>query len=980
MGTNLEYITERSFNSSFKNMLSDYYTYGFKDRNDYSGSMGTYNNNYKRLNDFLQDYMEWSEQKIRKTKSTPGKNVTFITCDSQAMNINPFHRVYHFCGTGIPAYLYSLFHVLVALDSTFQLRANKDSIDDLSWDRYSRLFESSLMAMGVDKSKITSLLMSGNSNELLKKAKANNLSKEQIEKIQNVIQYASRYTTLKTSELEKYCSQASEKFEDGKQRKRVQGTINRTMNNRLERLRDIGVIQCKQKAVDYIFTHEQIAHFLEAIPENIITHLKSKGMLVTLENALENNSLNKAGDRNWYLSGLTLNSIIKSGKKESDCFENHFRYALDFYSKTFLFGEIGMYLLDRLGGNYTSPIRIKHEYYMHSLNDFNAIDLMAAIENNEWCLISYKRENVETKLLCYPIELRISSTTGREYLMYYEPFKKSCSALRLEFIDTICCYCDQKVKRCLAEYFPNVDVEIDIERNLNRAKLLLDYTWGVSTGSTQERNIENLSVIFQEVCIRISYNKDTDYYILNRLYRESRIGMFFVNEEEGYIDFSVIAADINEIIPFIRSLYSRVLRCSGYNEQGFSIEMDIENIVGQVLKNKFQISDNNKPDVAPWYVDENFFLKLGNGIEAHEHEKLFNEIFSTHYRVFATILGEICHGSQSYTESELKTLCKEIMNRFKHEFGPEIRWSAFKEGEIFFDLLKDGGFLIPESGTKGSRFESKYFTASTINIYRDVLPLSEIEVRWLKTIVEDEKIHYFLKEKEILAVKLILADLAVDIKPFPMSIVNYFDQYKFSAKKEWKESRVIIPILNAISNSHVIKIKYVSSKKKVVSNNYKPILIEYSKKDNCFKGYFLSCRKKEGLKVYNLAQCVSIEDTEERFDSTELRTSFDTYRKQQMDKVEIEFEDKPKLADRILTEFSPWKKCCQFDSESGIYHLTIYYQKQDAKEMALRLLGLGGHIRLLDPNHRLSIIVRSRLRDQIERIPKENVRSGDNTR
>lgn len=63
MATHLEYITDQKFNSSFRNMLRDYYTYGFKDRADFAGSLGTYNNDRKRLNDFLGDYMEWSEQK-----------------------------------------------------------------------------------------------------------------------------------------------------------------------------------------------------------------------------------------------------------------------------------------------------------------------------------------------------------------------------------------------------------------------------------------------------------------------------------------------------------------------------------------------------------------------------------------------------------------------------------------------------------------------------------------------------------------------------------------------------------------------------------------------------------------------------------------------------------------------------------------------------------------------------------------------------
>lgn len=61
---------------------------------------------------------------------------------------------------------------------------------------------------------------------------------------------------------------------------------------------------------------------------------------------------------------------------------------------------------------------------------------------------------------------------------------------------------------------------------------------------------------------------------------------------------------------------------------------------------------------------------------------------------------------------------------------------------------------------------------SKVDMYRDVIPLSEVEIRWIKTIVEDEKIHYFLSEKEIISIKLLLAEMAIDIRPFPMDVVK----------------------------------------------------------------------------------------------------------------------------------------------------------------------------------------------------------------
>lgn len=977
MATHLEYISGQKFNSSFKNMLRDYYTYGFKDRTEFTGSIGTYNKDRKRLNDFLSQYMEWSEQKVRKSATSPGKNVTFITCDSQSMEINPFHRVYRFCGTDRPEYLYYFFHTIAALNSLFQLSEGTDTFE--MYGAAAARFESKLniqekhvirtvksMHVGRDIEEQLEALY-GDEDGLISKAIDLGFSDEQINRLKSTIHDST--IKLKTSELLRFYEEYD----------------NKTANNRLQRLNNIGVVCCDQNGGEHLFSAEQVELITTAMPDEMRSLLDRENMTDLFKKALKNYTTIKPGDRNWYLSGLTLKRLIDAGQTVNNRFYEHFCYALDFYSKTFLFGEIGTYILDRLKIEEVSPIRIKHEYYMHSLNDFNAIDLMDAIENEKWCLISYKREGIETKLLCYPIELRISSTNGREYLMYYEPFKKSCASLRLEFIESIQCYFDYQVKRALTDYCQDIEIGGEIDRNLSRAKLLMDYTWGVSTGKVQEENIERLNTIFRELRVRIAYDKDSDYYILNRLYRESRIGLICVNDEAGYIDFTVIAANINEVIPFIRSFYSRVISCTGFDGERFSVEMDIKQIVSQAInKDICGMPEEGILEKSVWGIDDEFLKMLGDGEKSRAHEKLFNEMFSAFYHIFAAIFSELCDGVHNYTEKEIISLCKKNMYQYKDECGPEMLWSSesFDDGKVFVDILKNGRFLLEENYDGDVRYKSKYETNSHVDLYKDAIPLSEYEIRWLKTIISDEKIHYFLSEKEIMAMRLLLAEVAIDINPFSMKVVNYYDRYKFSPKKEWKEGTVLVPILDAIDASHVVKIKYVSGRKNVVSGNYKPILVEYSKRDNCFKGYFLSCRRKEGLRVYNLAQCISVEDTGKPFDAIEAKTYFDNYREQQMDMVEIEFDDKPNIADRVLTEFSPWKKCCEFNSESGIYHLTIYYQKQDGKELALRLLGFGTNIRIIDPNHSLSIVIKSKLRDQMDRMQKQAdkpVRSGEKT-
>ena len=97
-----------------------------------------------------------------------------------------------------------------------------------------------------------------------------------------------------------------------------------------------------------------------------------------------------------------MGKVLDTGFTIDTDFEHHLRSALEFFSKYYLFGEVGTFLTDRLSGDEISPFRFKHEYFMQSLNDFNLVDLLCAIENNKWCKIKYTHGTVGfvTELIC----------------------------------------------------------------------------------------------------------------------------------------------------------------------------------------------------------------------------------------------------------------------------------------------------------------------------------------------------------------------------------------------------------------------------------------------------------------------------------------------------------------------------------------------------------------------------------------------------
>ena len=64
------------------------------------------------------------------------------------------------------------------------------------------------------------------------------------------------------------------------------------------------------------------------------------------------------------LPPCTMGRLLDAGFEDDPNFAHHFHSALEFFSKDYLLGEVGTFLLDRAGGEEISPFRWKHEYFM----------------------------------------------------------------------------------------------------------------------------------------------------------------------------------------------------------------------------------------------------------------------------------------------------------------------------------------------------------------------------------------------------------------------------------------------------------------------------------------------------------------------------------------------------------------------------------------------------------------------------------------
>lgn len=980
MSTHKELISSLKFNEAFKSTLRNYYTYGFMK----TGDDQTEREDWKRLDKILNEYMSWSGRGGKKKRM-------FVSPNSQSLSFNPFHRIYRFCIYTEKDIAYFL-HMLSALSDCIWLRSNKDSEEEALLEEEAESYASEKKIDDPNlREQLRNAFIAVNALDL------DHCSKMILQKGKKIyrpfdsqgedwnyrlrmVNAIYRGEALTTAELMCFYPDGMPLFSGENNKHKV----------RLGRLEQYGYLRCKQKKGDQ----------------------------------------GGDGDKSWEKSELTVQKILDAGLKVNSEFTENFKMALDFYSRFFVLGEIGMFLLDRLGGVCDSPFRFKHEYFMQAVNDYNLIDLLFALEKRMWCRVRYKHgiTKEETEILCYPLEIRCSAFTGREFLMCYELFTRSCISLRLDFIEAIDYFKDEDIKEFLHVSPKMLDADIET------ARMVIQHTWGVSTGPVlcgnaasilkkikcriiiSEDNRENVNkllrllkrkklnqvesfeaddrqIIFTAAvssvyqlkgtirdckpeiideeygtgCVKtttvkmnIRYDHKDEYWIGDRLEKEKRRGTWL--PEEGI--FEVKVTDSCEMRPWVRSFYSKICSCEGMDMNGFSISSDVEDIAEKLDKEKLLTRRLNKqqeytlPGVPLLFKDH-----LDSLAEpAQEHNKIFNESHSAYYYVISDAFAELCKkkDDEYVTSEELEAVIKQSIRKYQYMIGAQTE-AILTEEDAFKIMLAIHDLLTEKKGT----FRTKYVCGKNLNFYRDIVPLSELERRWLRTVLDDSRIGAFLSEQEIHAVRAELLKFDRSLLPLSVDKIYCYDSCLFPEKDSTRENEVLPILLKCIRRCCSVDIEYQPQRRDIVRGTYNPVMIEFSKKDNRFRGFFQS--HQDG-KVYemNISQIISAQPGEERFDRTAAMKVFTDFQNINVKSVEIAFMNVRNMADRILTELSPWSKRCVFDQAAGLYRLTLFYKKQDETELVIRMLGYGADIYFTDKNHKICREISQRIKKQEE--------------
>lgn len=808
-----------------------------------------------------------------------------------------------------------LYHLIDAIE-TFAYRSYKrfeDKMHPLEKE-LTRLIESFHLPK---ESEAILLHLLDSRKDLIKNARLCHLSTDQIRQIKEVID---------TNRIQLVTSDLLTIQEYGKASESAKGPVSRTVNDRLKLLTQMGLLQ-------------------------------------NLREGEKDNS-------RWELAPLNAELFLEEGKDINPDFDKHFAEAVDFFSKYLYLGEIGSYILDKLLNVHESPFRFKHEYFMHAANDYALIDLLRAIEDKKWCLISYKHgtASFSTQLLCYPLQIRISCSNGREYLMFYNPFERSYSSMRIEFIEDIKYLADDYV-RGIPE-LEGIDFDLDIQNSLSG----LDYCWGVSTSVIQKNNALNPPKP-QILDLQIKCKKD-EFYILNRLQRESRIGEIKYFPEQEYIQFMIKVNDYHEVMPWVRSLYSRIIDCQSSDKRVAQI---IRDDIEKMTKNQAdEVSFNSEKTAgAKWRLPSD----IDTGEDATDHEELFNELFSVYYFVASEVVSALYSNINisQWLEDDILYIIKTTLKKYRHIIG--LKTSTLLPEEIL-KMIIEQGFLTEgtvqlldaevangekeQSKTKVLNCIPKYYCLGNISFYNSVVPFSNIEIRWIKTMLQDKKIKMFLDESERQFIQSVL-DKTGYYESFPSQSIFFFDRYKPNDAFGDVERQTIRVLLDGIEEKKKVAIAYHTMGGNEKQGIYCPINITYSKRNDAFQGYFLD-EEENLIYIFNLSNISRIGKTEQTYDAEKVSKAYKKYLDDNEKSVEIVFGEGRNIVDRILSEFSPWKKRCKYDAKLKQYTLQIFYQKGDEVELVVRLLGYGASIQFKNKQQEIYNIYAARISKQQERF------------
>lgn len=306
--------------------------------------------------------------------------------------------------------------------------------------------------------------------------------------------------------------------------------------------------------------------------------------------------------------------------------------------------------------------------------------------------------------------------------------------------------------------------------------------------------------------------------------------------------------------------------------------------------------------------------------------ELFEKIYGCYYQVMTHLLAEAAKSPLSQKQME------EIINRYGYQ-------------ESFLTILpklKGGSWALLQEQENG--------TYASLLSAPPKLPLTDLQKKWIQSLLSDPRISLFLNDEEIALFRESLADVS---PLFSQADFYYFDQYKDGDPYTSASYREIFQmILKALSQKKALFIAYPNRKLDTVVYEAAPYQLQYSAKDNKFRLLCLSFHHGHFSRQMTLnlgkikACCFSKKQVPCEIDRLRFQAS-----QKSLEPVEIEISGERNSLERCMLHFANYEKHTEYSEEKQVYLCSIYYDLADETELLIDVLSFGPVIRVLGPEH-----------------------------
>lgn len=594
------------------------------------------------------------------------------------------------------------------------------------------------------------------------------------------------------------------------------------------------------------------------------------------------------------------NCYIRDILTENDLCER-FCEMIKYCSETKPLGVIGKYLLTRLNyNNANNTIRFCHNYLLKDINDYNIIDLLYAIKNNIWIKINFRNSTASKMQELFCFPLQIRESNTNGRQHLVYYLPKNNSIFSIR-IDFI----DE-----ILFYTPKKGYTVSekIQKDIEKSREILNSVWGVSY-SKDFNGADPFTAKTDSLKLKLAYNSATEMFIVERLKKEKRTGKI-TEISADTITYEVDIFDYREMIPWLKSFAGRILsiECSGDNFLQNTIISDIKKALKnyedepEYINKKDFVSDKDYNGYGT-YLMENFQYK-NDKYSYVPHMIIFNMLFSNQFQTYGKELFEFIRGKEKG-----KT------------YSP-------------FD------WCIDENNTPILKVKDNIDT-----IY-DLIPLTNIEEEWIKNVLSTPHARLFLSNEEI---------TQLHTKFSHRGYFNFSDIYIYDSNKNFEITEHIInnfqTLNNAIKNLKKVDILQYDKCYK----DFLPLYLQHSFRDNIIRLYGIDSNGEN--KIFNL----------DRIDVALGKNAFikkDFSSGAEYNEMIIKFTNFKNTHDRMINEFSFWKKECSLDTLTGIYTMKLYYPVEETSELVIRLLGYGSSIYIESDTGKAKEIMISRIKKQ----------------